>query len=184
MTSGEHDFGAREDVVNSPAVSAVVRDDLVPVAGSSAEPASPYPSECRSSWSARSLGRFRLRPHYLRWRLAKTMSRLYFVRWLRKVLDALPRVVRQHHVGPYGGRLQQRTSHRTRHRRGPPQPRTRRIVSTRRRRLGRTPGAPTSSPPQGAAGVYDRMDNCGQAAPSTIATRSPTAFSRRSVFGR
>jgi Polyketide cyclase / dehydrase and lipid transport len=33
-------------------------------------------------------------PHNLRWRLAKTMSRLYFVRWLREVLDALPRVVR------------------------------------------------------------------------------------------
>ena len=33
-------------------------------------------------------------PQNLRWRLAKTMSRLYFVRWLRDVLDALPRVVR------------------------------------------------------------------------------------------
>jgi Polyketide cyclase / dehydrase and lipid transport len=33
-------------------------------------------------------------PPNLRWRLAKTMSRLYFVRWLREVLDALPRVVR------------------------------------------------------------------------------------------
>jgi hypothetical protein len=30
----------------------------------------------------------------LRWRLAKTLSRVYFVRWLREVLDALPRVVR------------------------------------------------------------------------------------------
>jgi hypothetical protein len=33
-------------------------------------------------------------PPNLRWRLAKTLSRLYFVRWLRDVLDALPRVVR------------------------------------------------------------------------------------------
>jgi hypothetical protein len=33
-------------------------------------------------------------PPNLRWRLAKTLSRLYFVRWLREVLDALPRVVR------------------------------------------------------------------------------------------
>jgi hypothetical protein len=32
-------------------------------------------------------------PPNLRWRLAKTLSRLYFVRWLRDVLDALPRVV-------------------------------------------------------------------------------------------
>jgi hypothetical protein len=32
-------------------------------------------------------------PPNLRWRLAKTMSRLYYVRWLRAVLDALPRVV-------------------------------------------------------------------------------------------
>jgi hypothetical protein len=32
-------------------------------------------------------------PPNLRWRLAQTLSRLYFVRWLRDVLDALPRVV-------------------------------------------------------------------------------------------
>jgi len=32
-------------------------------------------------------------PPNLRWRLAKAMSRLYFIRWLREVLDALPRVV-------------------------------------------------------------------------------------------
>jgi Polyketide cyclase / dehydrase and lipid transport len=32
-------------------------------------------------------------PTNLRWRLAKTLSRLYFVRWLRDVVDALPRVV-------------------------------------------------------------------------------------------
>jgi len=37
----------------------------------------------------------------LRWRLAKSVSRLYFVRWLRDVLDALPRVVaRDHQSGP------------------------------------------------------------------------------------
>lgn len=32
-------------------------------------------------------------PPNFRWRVAKTMSRLYFARWLREVLDALPRVV-------------------------------------------------------------------------------------------
>jgi hypothetical protein len=40
-------------------------------------------------------------PPNLRWRLAKSVSRLYFVRWLRDVLDALPRVVaRDHQSGP------------------------------------------------------------------------------------
>lgn len=33
-------------------------------------------------------------PPNLRWRLAKALSRQYFIRWLRDVLDALPRVVR------------------------------------------------------------------------------------------
>ena len=34
-------------------------------------------------------------PPNLRWRLAKTLSRFYFVRWLRDVLDALPRAVQK-----------------------------------------------------------------------------------------
>jgi hypothetical protein len=38
-------------------------------------------------------------PTNLRWRLAKTLSRLYFVRWLRDVVDALSRVVARQRIG-------------------------------------------------------------------------------------